>query len=74
MVFPDVRAACKAAAVLRNETTVDAVEMFDRASLRECAKEEAMLALVPDINGERGLSHTLCSWPSRHRAGPRPAT
>jgi FAD/FMN-containing dehydrogenase len=30
IVFPDVRAACKASAVLRNETAVDAVELFDR--------------------------------------------
>ena len=29
-------AACRGASVLRNETAVDAVELFDRASLREC--------------------------------------
>lgn len=50
-MFPDVRAACRAAAVLRNETSVDAVEMFDRAALRECEKEEKMLELVPDVKG-----------------------
>jgi len=49
VVFPDVRAACKAAAVLRRETAVDAVELFDRASLRECEADEAMTRLVPDI-------------------------
>jgi hypothetical protein len=30
MVFPDVHAACAAAAMLRDETAVDAVELFDR--------------------------------------------
>ena len=34
VIFPDVHSACAAAAALRNETHVDAVEMFDRASLR----------------------------------------
>lgn len=29
-------AVCRGASVLRNETAVDAVELFDRASLREC--------------------------------------
>lgn len=41
-----------AAAVLRDQTSVDAVEMFDRASLRECESNEDMLRLVPDIKGE----------------------
>lgn len=30
IVFPDVRAACRAASILRDETAVDAVELFDR--------------------------------------------
>ncbi|KAL6754380.1 glycolate dehydrogenase [Haematococcus lacustris] len=51
IVFPDVRAACRASAVLRNETAVDAVELFDRASLRECEADDAMTSLVPDIKG-----------------------
>ena len=38
-------------AVLRDQTSVDAVEMFDRASLRECESNEDMLRLVPDIKG-----------------------
>ncbi len=38
--------ACRASAVLRNETAVDAVELFDRASLRECEADEAMTKLV----------------------------
>ncbi|PNW82667.1 hypothetical protein CHLRE_06g288700v5 [Chlamydomonas reinhardtii] len=51
IVFPDVRAACTGASVLRNETSVDAVELFDRASLRECENNEDMMRLVPDIKG-----------------------
>jgi D-lactate dehydrogenase len=51
VVFPDVRSACRAAAVLRRETSVDAVELFDRPSLRECEADEAMTRLVPDIVG-----------------------
>jgi hypothetical protein len=51
-MFPDVMAACKAASVLRDNTSVDAVEMFDRASLRECESNEDMARLVPDIKGE----------------------
>lgn len=34
IVFPDVYSACAAASVLRDKTAVDAVEMFDRASLK----------------------------------------
>lgn len=49
IMFPDIKSACKAASVLRTETSVDAVEMFDRASLRESLKEEAMPKLVPDL-------------------------
>jgi hypothetical protein len=30
IVFPDVRAACRASSILRDETAVDAVELFDR--------------------------------------------
>lgn len=41
-------------AVLRDQTSVDAVEMFDRASLRECEANEDMLRLVPDIKGGWG--------------------
>ncbi len=36
----------RASAVLRNETAVDAVELFDRASLKECEKDENMVKLV----------------------------
>ncbi len=37
---------CRASAVLRNETGVDAVELFDRASLKECENDEKMTKLV----------------------------
>ena len=36
VMFPDVHSACRAASILRDETAVDAVELFDTASLR-CA-------------------------------------
>lgn len=39
------------ASVLRNETPVDAVELFDRASLYECEKNEEMLRLVREVVG-----------------------
>lgn len=51
IVFPDVYAACRASSILRDETAVDAVELFDRASLRECENNEDMTRLVPDIRG-----------------------
>ena len=35
-MFPDVHSACKGASVLRDQTAVDAVEIFDTTSLR-CA-------------------------------------
>ena len=49
-------------AVLRDQTSVDAVEMFDRASLRECESNEDMLRLVPDIKGEEqgGVGGWVC--------------
>lgn len=34
VMFPDVHSACRAASILRDETAVDAVELFDTASLR----------------------------------------
>ena len=51
VVFPTVRDACQAAAVLRTCTRVDAVELFDTASLRECEGNARMRELVPDIIG-----------------------
>jgi D-lactate dehydrogenase len=49
IVFKDVREACRAAAVLRRETDVDAVELFDRASLAQCEGHEQIIGLVPTI-------------------------
>ena len=34
VMFPDVHSACKGASVLRDQTAVDAVEIFDTTSLR----------------------------------------
>lgn len=34
IMFPDIYSACRGASVLRDQTAVDAVEMFDRAALR----------------------------------------
>ena len=51
MMFPDMNTACRAASVLRTETAVDAVEVFDRASRRECEADEALTKLVVDIKG-----------------------
>ncbi|GBF96948.1 glycolate dehydrogenase [Raphidocelis subcapitata] len=59
IVFPDVRAACRAASILRDETAVDAVELFDRASLRECEADEQMATLVPDILGADPMAAAL---------------
>ena len=50
IVFPDVRSACKGASVLRSDTAVDAVELFDRPSLTECINspyKDDLLKLVP---------------------------
>lgn len=49
IVFKDVEDACRAAAALRRETTVDAVELFDRASLTQCEDHEKIMSLVPTI-------------------------
>jgi hypothetical protein len=37
-MFPDIYSACRGASELRDHTAVDAVEMFDRASLRWAAR------------------------------------
>jgi len=47
IMYDHVEDACRGAAVLRRHTKVDAVEMFDRASLRECESNERLLSLVP---------------------------
>jgi D-lactate dehydrogenase len=45
--------------LLRSETAVDAVELFDRASLRECESNEDMARLVPDIRGADPMAAAL---------------
>lgn len=50
ILFDHVEDACRGAAVLRNGTKVDAVEMFDRASLRECASNQKLVSLVPGVH------------------------
>lgn len=45
--------------MLRSETAVDAVELFDRASLRECESDEDMVRLVPDIKGADPMAAAL---------------
>lgn len=52
-MFPDVKSACIASAVLRNETSVDAVEMFDRESLRQCETNEDMVSRGWDLGSPR---------------------
>ncbi|MEW5310312.1 MAG: hypothetical protein WDW38_002124 [Sanguina aurantia] len=59
IMFPDVRAACQASSILRNETAVDAVELFDRASLRECEANEDMTRLVPGMRGADAMAAGL---------------
>ncbi len=45
--------------MLRSETGVDAVELFDRASLRECEADEEMVRLVPDMKGADPMAAAL---------------
>jgi len=53
IMFPDIHIACKAASILRNETAVDAVEMFDHASLLQCREiSEDLSKLVKGLDGE----------------------
>lgn len=47
VLFPDIRSACNAAAVLRRETEVDAVEMFDWASLVQSKRIGKFVEAVP---------------------------
>ncbi|KAK9821918.1 hypothetical protein WJX81_005753 [Elliptochloris bilobata] len=59
VMFPDIYSACRGASVLRDQTAVDAVEMFDRASLRECERDEGMVKLVKDIQGSDEMAAAL---------------
>jgi len=49
LVFPDIEDACDATTILREKTSVDAVELFDRRSLRLCAGMGAMAKLCPEL-------------------------
>ena len=49
LVFPDIGDACDATTILREKTNVDAVEIFDRRSLKLCAEMEPLVALCPEI-------------------------
>lgn len=60
--WPELNAR-RAAAVLRNETAVDAVELFDRASLRECEADENMTRLVRTVLCDRAYS--ISAHPAR---------
>ena len=50
-VFADIEEACDATSALREHTSVDAVEIFDRRSLRLAAESAEMRALSPEIVG-----------------------
>jgi hypothetical protein len=58
-MFPTVEDACRAAYVLREETGVDAVEMFDPACLRECKANDAMVRLVHGLERCDGEATSL---------------
>eukprot|EP00217_Crustomastix_stigmatica_P007397 CAMPEP_0183793250 /NCGR_PEP_ID=MMETSP0803_2-20130417/3086_1 /TAXON_ID=195967 /ORGANISM="Crustomastix stigmata, Strain CCMP3273" /LENGTH=1128 /DNA_ID=CAMNT_0026037623 /DNA_START=16 /DNA_END=3400 /DNA_ORIENTATION=- len=49
IMFPDVRSACQGAAFLRRGTKVDAVEMFDYASILQCQDNQELIDLVPGL-------------------------
>jgi len=49
VLFPDIELACEAAYRLRQQGVASAVELFDRASLREFENDEKMLNLVKGL-------------------------
>lgn len=51
LVFSDIEEACDATSALRENTSVDAVEIFDRRSLRLAAENAEMRSLSPEIVG-----------------------
>ncbi|KAK9843234.1 hypothetical protein WJX74_009043 [Apatococcus lobatus] len=59
VMFPHMKQACEAARILRDDTAVDAVEVFDRASIKEIEVNERMQELVPDIRGSDKLAAGL---------------
>lgn len=65
MLFPDIRTACTAAAVLREQTQVNAVELFDAAALRLATNK--LLAIVSEtrLAGDTGAALLIqCQGPS----------
>jgi len=51
LVFADIGEACDATSALRSGTSVDAVEIFDRRSLRLSAEKGEMVSLCPELVG-----------------------
>ena len=49
MVFPDIKTACNAVAILKN-CPVEAVELMDRASLRSVEQKEGMPAFLKELD------------------------
>ncbi|KDD71791.1 hypothetical protein H632_c4390p0, partial [Helicosporidium sp. ATCC 50920] len=49
VLFPSLEQACLATAALRASARPDAVELFDRASLRSCERDARMAGLVPGM-------------------------
>ena len=50
LVFSDIGHACDATSVLRSETSVDAVEIFDQRSLNLCRKMGDIARLCPELD------------------------
>jgi len=50
VLFPDIEMACEAAFRLREQGVASAVELFDRASLREFENDDKMLKLVKGLD------------------------
>lgn len=50
VLFPDIEMACEAAYRLRKQGKASAVELFDRASLKEFENDEKMLKLVKGLS------------------------
>jgi D-lactate dehydrogenase len=66
VLFPDVEMACEAAYKLRQQDKASAVELFDRASLREFENDDKMLKLVDGLqeSGEYAASLLIeCTGP-----------
>eukprot|EP00884_Botryococcus_braunii_P003109 jgi/Botrbrau1/1279/Bobra.0163s0062.1 len=65
VLFPDIRAACTAAAVLREQTSVNAVELFDAAALKLATTK--LLAIVSEtrLAGDTGAALLIqCQGPT----------